>query len=122
MRNDDVYATVGKRIREERTKAGLTLEELAEASSISPSFLAYIEYGKKKASLVTIKKLADGLRIPIARLFATVRQGRVFYDTKTLQKLIPILRDRTPGDREFIVRVVKDISKRLSKRATVNNR
>lgn len=116
MKHEDIYAAVGRRIRSERSKVGLTLEELAEASSISASFLAYVEQGKKKASLVTIQKLADGLRIPVASLFADIRAARGVYEARTLGKLMPLLKERTAKDRDFIVGVVKDISRRLKKK------
>lgn len=117
MKQDDIYALIGKRVRAERTKAGLTLEELAEASSISASFLAYVEQGKKKASVVTVKKIADGLRIPMADLFSDLPASpRSTYEPTTLRKLAPLLKERTAKDRAFIVGVVKDISRRLSKK------
>jgi len=44
----NIYEVVGDRIREERKRAGLTIEQLAESTGISTSFLAYIETKKKK--------------------------------------------------------------------------
>jgi len=67
----NIYDIVGERIREERKKAGLTIERLAELARISSSFLAYIETKGRKASLQTIQKLAEALRIPVAKLFET---------------------------------------------------
>lgn len=110
----DIYLLVGKRIREERTRAGLTLEELAEASSISPSFLAYIELGRKKPSLATVQKLAGGLGVPVGRLFADVPPYRTAGDAS--QKLTALLRDKPAGDRDLMLDVLKRLSKGLARR------
>ncbi len=118
MKYEDIYSTLGKRVRDERLKAGLTMEELAEASSISASFLAYIEHGKKKASLVTVKKLAEGLHIPIGDLLATSRSSATTYEVKTLRKLEPLLRERSAKDRDFIVGLIKGLTKRLPKKSS----
>ena len=64
----NIYLAIGKKIFAERKRTGLTREELAESSQISPSFLAYIEHGKRKASIATIKQIADALKIPMSRL------------------------------------------------------
>ena len=43
----NIYDIVGDRIREERKRTGLTIEQLAESAGISTSFLAYIETKKR---------------------------------------------------------------------------
>ena len=68
----DIYVILGDRVREERKRAGLTMEKLAELAGISTSFVAYIETKGKKASLATIEKISNALRIPVADLFKTV--------------------------------------------------
>ncbi|MFA5975727.1 MAG: helix-turn-helix transcriptional regulator [Elusimicrobiota bacterium] len=59
---------MSQRVKEERLRAGLTLERLAEASDISPSFLAYIEKGRKKPSLQTLWKISQALDLSLGRL------------------------------------------------------
>lgn len=68
----DVYRFVGQRMKGERLRAGLTIEQLAEASDISPSFLAYIEQGHKKPSLQTLWKVSQALNLPLGRLLDTL--------------------------------------------------
>ena len=50
---EDIYITIGRRIREERLNADLTQEQLGEKADIHYSFLGYIERGTKKASVRT---------------------------------------------------------------------
>ncbi|MFC1522155.1 helix-turn-helix domain-containing protein, partial [Elusimicrobiota bacterium] len=61
----DIYKLVGIAVRDERKKAGLTIEKLAEIAGISPSFLCYVETAGKKASLRTVQKLAGALGVPV---------------------------------------------------------
>ena len=64
-----IYRILGKRIREIREKIGVTQEKLAFKAKISPSFLSHVERGTKKASLETMKRIADALGVPVQNLF-----------------------------------------------------
>lgn len=48
---------VGKRVRRQREKMGLTRDQFAEQIEISPQFLAEIENGKKGMSAETLYKI-----------------------------------------------------------------
>lgn len=63
--NDRVAAQV-KRLRAER---GLTLEGLAEASSVSRSMISLVERGESSATAVVLERLATGLGVSLATLF-----------------------------------------------------
>lgn len=65
----DIYKSIGERVRLERQRAGMTIEDLAARATISASFLSYIENAGKKCSLETVRKLAGALSIPPASLF-----------------------------------------------------
>ncbi|WP_148613774.1 helix-turn-helix domain-containing protein [Nocardioides rubriscoriae] len=55
------------RIRRDR---GWTQEDLAERAELHRSYLASIETGVRNPSLDVIVRLAKGLRVPVAELFA----------------------------------------------------
>jgi len=118
----DIYALIGKRVHEERKKAGLTIEELAETASISSSFLAYLEHGKKKASVLTIKKLAEGLSIPAGKLFDSAPSGRSNAVNGIVAKLNAMLKRKSETDQKMIFEVVRTISKHLSRRSLRHHR
>jgi restriction-modification system regulatory protein, putative len=59
----------GKRIRELRHKTGLSQEKFALIIGMDRSYFASVESGKRNISLLNIKKIADGLNIPIHSLF-----------------------------------------------------
>ena len=69
---DKLFLSIGARIREERKKSGLTQEDLADMAGISNNFVSFIETGQKVASIMTLKKIADALKIPMGALFSNI--------------------------------------------------
>lgn len=103
----DIYEVVGECIRQERQRAGLTLEQLAERADISSSFLAYIETRGRKASLETIQKLADALKIPVADLFKNLPEPKKDTASDAARQFIHLVRDRSDGETAAILGVVR---------------
>ena len=58
-----LYEGLGRRVREQRKLAGLKQEQLAEKAGISTAFEGHIERGTRKASLDTLVKLANALKV-----------------------------------------------------------
>lgn len=56
-----------------RERRGLTQEQLGWAAGIHQTAIARIEKGERKPTLNTILKLAKGLEVPPADLFAGIR-------------------------------------------------
>ncbi|MHB0997253.1 MAG: helix-turn-helix domain-containing protein [Elusimicrobiales bacterium] len=114
MTRRDIHAVLGERIREERKRAGLTMEKLAELSGISTSFLAYIETKRKKASLETIEKIALALRLPVSDLFRTMPaiHKDAVYDAA--QVFVHLIQDKRPEEIETALEVAKSALKSMS--------
>ena len=55
------YRKLGKRISIARERQRMTQEELAEKVNCSPSFISYIETGRKKTSLEKFIEIANAL-------------------------------------------------------------
>src|SRR5580692_6179575 len=70
-------AELGKHIRGERTRRGLSLEELAAKARVSRSMLSAVERGEKAPSVLILDQIATGLGASIARLLASEKEGRV---------------------------------------------
>jgi transcriptional regulator with XRE-family HTH domain len=68
---------LGRRIRDERTRRGFSLEELAEKARVSRSMLSAVERGEKAPSVLIFDQIATGLGNSIARLLASESEGRV---------------------------------------------
>src|SRR5687767_11156911 len=53
----------GREVRRRREAAGMTLEDLAESSELSPNYIGQIETGKRDPSLATMESLAEALDV-----------------------------------------------------------
>ena len=113
--SNDIYTVVAKHLRLKRLQAGLTIEDLADAAQISPSFLAYLEANKKKASLTTVVKLAKALNVSISELFNEKTVPGTPPDTqKSINKLLKLLGNQTPENTETILATLAILSKKLA--------
>lgn len=68
---------IGKRIRRERLKRRLTLEQLSGRSGLSKSFLSQVERDITTPSVTSLKRIAQQLGISVVRLFADNEGGLV---------------------------------------------
>jgi transcriptional regulator with XRE-family HTH domain len=69
---------LGGRLRWLRRSQKLTLRELAERASVTESFLSQVERGVASPSVASLQRIAHGLGLSIAELFATgSNAGRV---------------------------------------------
>ena len=60
---------LGKRIRNLRRKAGLTLAQLAEKAALSPKHLRELERGRGNPRLSSIESLAHSLGLSLSEMF-----------------------------------------------------
>jgi transcriptional regulator with XRE-family HTH domain len=70
-------AALGRRVRRERQRRGLSLEALARRSRVSRSMLSAVERGAKAATVVVLNRVATGLDTSLARLLAPESRARV---------------------------------------------
>jgi len=61
---------LGERIQQARIERGLTLQTLADRSSVSVSMLSSVERGAKAPTIVVLDRIATGLGVPLAQLIA----------------------------------------------------
>lgn len=55
------------------------------------------------------------LETGLARLFGELKAPPITYEAKTVNRLLPVLKEATPSNREFLVKFIKTMSKRLSR-------
>lgn len=60
---------IGQRIRSYRLQNGLNQEELAEKCGLHPTYIGQVERGEKNATLESVSKIANGLSLPLSKLF-----------------------------------------------------
>lgn len=59
----DILKRFGEKVREIRTKKGLSQEELAELSGLHRTYISSLELGKRNVSLINIYALANALGV-----------------------------------------------------------
>ena len=59
----------GNRIRELRTKTGLSQEKFALSINMDRTYFASVEAGKRNISIQNIYKIANGLNVSLNKLF-----------------------------------------------------
>ena len=68
---------VGKRVRAERLRRTLTLDELSKRAGVSRSMVSAIERGAKAPTVLVLDRLATALGTSLARLFQDETQSAV---------------------------------------------
>jgi len=70
MAKKDIRVRFGKHLKSLREKAKLSVSELASTSGVSRQHIRdlELEVPQKRVTIVTLEKLADGLKLPIWEL------------------------------------------------------
>lgn len=100
----DKYSYVGEKIKYERLSHNLTLQELADKTKLSVSFLSQLENGKINPSLKALDKIASFFSIHIANLFVKSQKMQSYHfedsdhievrnNNKILKFLMPKLKE-----------------------------
>lgn len=112
---DSIYRTLGLRVRDFRTRAGLTLEQLGERAGVSGAFVAHIEAGRKNASLATVRKLARALGVSPSEMLADPAEPETESDRLYMRQFARIIAKRTPKQKAALIWLVKDALDLLGK-------
>lgn len=96
---------LGQRIREERHKNNLTIEQLAESLDISASFLGLVERGVKGISIDNLATIAELFDIPIDSLLQSLENLDESTKYNTIKNLVCNLNS---NEFDFIIKFLKD--------------
>ena len=66
-----VVAAIGNRLRSLRQEREMTLQELADASDLSPSMLSLVERGRAAPSIQSLIVIANALNVTMSDLIVT---------------------------------------------------
>lgn len=113
IKKENVYAILGKRIREERRKLDWTQEELSEKVDISPKFMSCIEGSKDRPSLDMIIKLANALNVPLVSLFVDNSKSKNKDDL--IGEINYMLSDLTQEQRKIVAGIIINTIKEVKK-------
>jgi transcriptional regulator with XRE-family HTH domain len=87
---------LGRRLRAIRKAQKLTLEQVFERSDVDAKALQKIEVGKGNVSLVTLCRLAIGLRQPIAIFFGGIVLDPPVDPTENMEAVYAEVEDKRP--------------------------
>jgi transcriptional regulator with XRE-family HTH domain len=73
-RRDDPQIGLGKAIRKLRQEAGLSQETLGHRAEIHPTWISHIESGRINPTWGNVRRIAAGLKIPLAQLAALAEE------------------------------------------------
>jgi transcriptional regulator with XRE-family HTH domain len=79
---------LGKRIQDLRGERGMTLQDLAAASSVSVSMLSAVERGQKAATVTVLDRIASGLGMSLPALIAAATDSSVIVRRAAEQDVI----------------------------------
>jgi XRE family transcriptional regulator, regulator of sulfur utilization len=79
---------LGKRIQDLRAERGMTLADLARASSVSVSMLSAVERGQKAATVTVLDRISSGLGISLPALIAAAADSGVIVRRAAEQDVI----------------------------------
>jgi transcriptional regulator with XRE-family HTH domain len=82
----DLAPSIGGVIRRARKQQGLTLQQLAESSELSLSYLSQIERNLLNPSVGTLKRIADALDLPAGKLMFASESGAARVTVAVLRK------------------------------------
>lgn len=100
-----VLSNLGNRIRDERHRAHLTQEQLAEMVGCNESYIGQIERGAKNPSLEIVVNIANALNVTVDYLLAD--NVKVDQINGLLDEIVSLVKDRDPEDIRFIITITR---------------
>ena len=110
----EIAKAVGQRIRNYRTKAGLSQEKLAEMSSCHPTYIGQLERGEKNATIESIEKITTALNLPMSKLFEQLG-GQDDGSRNIPLACYEFLSSKTPEEQEQLFKILLEMDKYRSK-------
>ena len=110
----EIAKAVGQRIRNYRTKSGLSQEKLAELSGCHPTYIGQLERGEKNATIESIGKIATALNVSMSKLFEQL--GGQDDDTRNIPlECYEFLFAKSPEEQEQLFKILLEMDKYRSK-------
>lgn len=101
MDKHELQQIIGENLYRIRTELKLTREQLSEKVGVSTTFYANLENGKKMMSVVTLRRLADILDVPVDSLLYSD------YHSCSTNRIQACLRDASEEMTQFAVKLIR---------------
>lgn len=97
---------LGRRVRDERFRRGLSLDELSQNARVSRSMLSAVERGAKAPTVLVLDRIATGLGTSLARILGEEQPLRVVLLRQNEQK---VARDASGWERRILSPVLPGV-------------
>lgn len=95
----------GRHVRSLRRARGLTQEQLAERSTLSPDTIRRLEYGSFSPTHDTLRKLCHGLRVRVSTLFL----GLELAERDIPREFTDLVSTMDPAELDTLIRAVHSL-------------
>jgi XRE family aerobic/anaerobic benzoate catabolism transcriptional regulator len=111
-REDDFLPFLGKRVRQARSRRGMTRKMVAREADVSERHLAQLEAGEGNVSIVLLRRIAAALNVSLVELFAPEIEQP--FEKQVIQRFL----ERLPAHRleEVVFRLKRDFAEEESAR------
>lgn len=99
--------TFGREVRRRRGVLGLTLEQLAEKSGLTPNYIGTVENGRRDPSLSTVLALAKGLGLSASELL-----GGAGETTPAASEASALIQTLSPDVQEAVLELLRVLARR----------
>lgn len=106
------YTDFGRRVREERTKLGLTQEKLAEDVNLSSAYIGQVERGERCLTLENTVEVANRLGVTVDYLLAEAAAA----NDVELNLWFQLMDGRSEREKKMAINVVKAIFNSLDEK------
>lgn len=103
------YISMGKRIKLERVKRGMTQTELAGMINVSINFISQIERAKSKFSVGTLYAIAQALDVSVDVLMGHIPSSEQASYTGVEGEMFEILKQMNSEQRMFVIEHARKI-------------
>ncbi|MDA8236219.1 MAG: helix-turn-helix transcriptional regulator [Clostridia bacterium] len=104
---------IGQRIRQARSKLGLTQEQLGERANLHYSYIGQVERGTKTPSVQTLDRIAKALNTGLEYILEEREDYVPSLDNLLEKELLNLISDRNPADVELIINITRNVLKRI---------
>lgn len=107
----DAAHLLGKRVKEIRSKLGLSQEEMAFRCDTHPSHIGYLERGLRNPTLETLESIAQGLNISVSELLDFDAEPEITYYDALTNKIISHVIQMSDAEKKQVLTIVKALAK-----------
>lgn len=109
---NELYENIGKIIRENRSRLGLTLEELGEKAHRDWSYLSQLERGRAVPSIDTLVRISEVFGISLSELFGKTEKRKEYKEDPFVNQIAFILKDKNKAYKKSVAKLLSNITKK----------